>query len=556
METALLLVLACSERLTIPGRSNPESQWAGRCHFSDATEKAGLRFVHTWGSPRMRNMVDSVGSGVGFFDYDGDGQMDIFLAQSGGGESRLYRNEGNWTFTDVTEKAGLKIAGYGMGVAAADYDNDGHQDFFVTSYGRNILFHNSGNGTFTDVTEKAGLEVVNAFSTQAAWADIDNDGHLDLYVTHYIDYRPEMKHVHAGALSKREGFSFFPGPRDYDAVTDTLYRNNGNGTFENITENAGLSPGGKGLGVAFSDLDNDGDQDIFVANDRTPKFLYENDGKGRFREHAFRSGVAVSEDGEATAGMAVAVDDFDGDGLLDLVMTNMIFEFNSLFRNEGGMRFRDIARASHFAEDSYRFVGFGVASLDIDNDGWRDILVNNGHMVDYIDAFSQSMTSKQERQVYLNRGGGQFSDVTRDCGDVYAVRKLGRGLAYADVDDDGKMDLLAADAGERPALYHNATKNSGHWLRIRVSGRKSNRDGIGAKIFVTVGDRTQIQEVRAQSSYLATNDPRNLFGLGENDGADAIELRWPSGRIDRIGPTKADQTILIEEGVELKETAP
>lgn len=531
--------------------------------FTDITAASGIRFRHTWGASKLRTILDSSGAGGGFLDYDNDGDLDIYLVQGGGYTkdgsippdkkltSMLYRNEGHGVFVDVTESAHVGNRGFGMGCAAADYDNDGDQDLLVTNYGRDVFYRNNGDGTFADVTEEAGLDKPVAWSAGAAWGDIDYDGDLDLYVTHYLDFRPGMKGVHASAISKRDGFVLFPGPRDYDGVTDTLYRNNGDGTFTDITQEAGLSQGGNGLGVVFADFDDDGDQDIFVANDKTPNFLYVNDGTGHFTEIAFKVGVAASEDGEDTAGMGAAVGDYDGDGRLDLVITNMIFEYNSLFRNEGEMRFSSQAKKTGFAEDSYQFVGWGVVFLDAENDGWRDIFVNNGHVVDYIDAYSQSWSFKQERFLYRNLGNGKFKNITPDSGDIHGVKKAGRGLAYGDFDNDGDIDLLAMNAGESPNLYRNDGGNTNHWIRIRTVGTTSNRDGIGARIKVTAGGRTQSQDVRSNSSYLSTNDPRPLFGLGRVSRVDTIEIHWPSGQIDRVGPVEVNRTLTIIEGIGL-----
>jgi len=528
--------------------------------FTDVTSAAGIHFAHTWGATRMRDILDATGAGGGFFDYDNDGYLDIYLAQGGGYApdgsippdkkltSALYHNRGDGTFVDVTAAAGIRDRSFGMGCAAADYDNDGDEDLFAANYGRNVLYRNNGDGTFSDVTEQAGLDQPAAWSASAAWGDIDNDGYLDLYVTHYLSFRPDMTGVHSSAISKREGFMFYPGPRDYEAVTDTLYHNNGDGTFSNITHEAGLSPGGKGLGVIFADFDGDGDQDIFVANDKTPNFLYANDGKGHFSEVAFQAGVAVSEDGEETAGMGIAADDYDGDGRIDFAVTNMIFEYNTLAHNDGAMRFSDRAKETGFSETSYQFVGFGIVFLDADNDGWPDLFVNNGHIADYIDAFSQSWTFRQERFLYHNVGGAKFENVTARSGDLQGVKKVGRGLAYGDFDNDGDMDVLAMNAGEPPNLYRNDGGNARNWLRVDTVGTKSNRDGIGASIAVTADGRTQRRDVRPNSSVLSTSDPRLLFGLGQVARVDKIEIRWPSNQIDTIGPVQANRTITVVEG--------
>lgn len=550
---------ACVGQPKLPATAAPGAATDG-FRLQEITAAAGIHFVHTWGAAKLRTILDTTGSGGGFFDYDNDGLLDIYLVQGGDygpdgsippGKtltSVLYHNEGKGTFVDVTKKAGIGNRGFGMGAAAADFDNDGDQDLFVTNYGRNVLYRNNGDGTFADVTEAAGLGEPVAWSGSAAWGDIDNDGDLDLYVTHYLDFRPDMKGVHSSAISKREGFMFFPGPRDYEGVTDSLYRNNADGTFTDVTGSAGLSPANKGLGVVFVDFDDDGDQDIFVADDKTPNFLYRNDGAGGFADVAFEAGVAVSEDGEETAGMGVAVDDYDGDGRVDAAVTNMIFEYNSLYHNDGALRFSDRARHSGFAENSYQFVGFGICFLDADNDGRRDIMVTNGHIADYIDAFSQSWSFRQERFLFHNLGEGRFENVTARSGDIAGVKKVGRGLAYGDFDNDGDMDLLAMNAGEAPNLYRNDGGNRNHWLRVRAVGTRSNRDGVGASVRITAGGHSQRQDVRANSGYLSTHDPRLLFGLGQASRVESIEVRWPSGQIDNVGSIDADRAVTVVEG--------
>ncbi len=562
------LIVTITAALLAPAAGFPEAQPEKetpidmQMRFTDVTEAAGIRFVHTWGAPRMRNMLDSAGGGGGFLDYDNDGDMDIYFVQGGDynkdgslppdkkEHNVLYRNNGNGTFTDVTETAGVGDNGVGMACAAADYDNDGDQDLFVTNYQGDVLYRNNGDGTFTDITEAAGLASPKPWSSGTAFADIDNDGDLDLYIVQYLKFRPDEERISAGALSKRQGFMFFAGPRDYEGVTDVLYRNNGDGTFTDITKEAGLREGGKGIGVVFADLDADGDQDIYISNDNeSPNFLYENDGEGHFREIGFERAVAVSEDGDETSGMSIAVDDYNGDGRLDFVVTNMIFEVNSFYRNEGGgLYFKEVAEETGVGKDSYRHVGFGAVFVDVDNDGWRDLIFSNGHMVDYIDAFSQSFTSKQTRTFYRNLGNGSFEYVRNGYGDIPGPKKLGRGLAYADFDNDGDMDLLTTNAGDRPILCRNDGGNQNHWLRIRTIGTRSNRDGIGARVKVTAGGRTQIGEVRHQCSYYSTHDPRLLFGLGRASRVDAIEVYWPSGQVDRTGPVDADQSITIREG--------
>ncbi len=538
----------CSTHLGPKG--NETKKISHRCSFEDVTEKAGIDFVHSWGAKHMRSIVDSVGSGAGFFDYNNDDLLDIYLLQGANGKSTLYRNNGDGTFSDVTEAAGVANNAIGLGVGAADYDNDGDHDLVVTNFGQSKLYENNGDGTFSDVTERAGIVGGGPFVAHVAFADIENDGDLDLLLVRYVEYDPNKK-VYAGALSKREGFYFFAGPLDYKPTDQSLYRNNADGTFTDITVEAGLNKKAKGCAVAFSDFDGDGDQDFMIANDRFPKFLYENDGTGQFVERGVEAGIAYDEQGDATGGMAVGVDDYDGDGKPDAVITTMLFEHNPLYKNLGGLKFEDVAKQTGLSKDAHRNVAFGLSSVDIDNDGWRDIVITNGHVADYIDAYSQSISSKQYRQVYRNKGEGHFDLITPECGDLY-VKTLGRGLAYGDFDNDGRVDLVTNDAGERSRLYRNITANSNHWLRVKTIGTKSNRDGIGTKIYVTAGGRTQYQEVRAESGYMATNDPRSLFGLGLAGHVDKVELRWPSGAVDVLKDVKVDQMIKVTEGMTTK----
>ncbi len=544
-----------------PGNPGGGEAVSGGGFFTDITEVSGIRFSHSHGGgARLSNILESSGGGVSFCDLDDDGRLDLFLVSGtrldGDGNllgapdsprNAYYHQETDGRFVEMTRAAGLEQDGYGMGAFCADYDNDGDTDLLVTRYGPDSLFRNDGNGQFTDVGKEAGIADAR-WSASAAFGDIDGDGDLDLYVSHYLRFRPNMVGVHSSALSKREGFRFFPGPRDYEGVTDSLYRNMGNGRFEEITEEAGLLSGGKGMGVAFSDFDGDGDLDIYVANDKTANFLYWNDGKGQFTEGAFLAGVAVSEDGEESAGMGLALGDYDGDEDEDLFVTNMVLEYNAFYRNEGDQTFQDLTPATGLAEDSYRFVGFGTGFLDYDNDGLLDLLVLNGHVVDYIEGYSTSMSFQQEPFLYRNDGVGHFVDVSKRAGLFFRHRYVGRGLAFGDVDNDGDIDLLVGTNHGQAYLLRNDVGNASSWIDVKARGTDCNRDGIGALVSVVDGTLKQVAMVRAQYSYLANNDPRVHFGLGARTMVDAVEIRWPCGKVERIEKVPARRHLLAEEG--------
>jgi enediyne biosynthesis protein E4 len=559
---ALLLALGCGPTGSRPVTlGSPAGAFSALPTFTDVTEASGVRFRHTHGGgQRLKNILESLASSTAVCDLSGDGRLDLFLTNGskvdehgaliGGAQhprSAYYRAEPDGTYSDRTEASGLAGDGYGMGAYCADYDNDGDTDLFVTRYGTDALYRNNGDGTFTDVAAEAGVADPR-WSTGAAFGDIDKDGDLDLYVCHYLEFRPDMVGVHASTLSKHEGFYFFPGPRDYEAVTDSLYRNDGNGHFTDITQQAGLLPGGKGLGVVFSDFDGDGNEDIYVTNDKTPKFLYWNRGDGTFTEGAMLAGVAVSEDGEETGGMGIGVDDVDNDGRPDMFITNMIFEYNSLYRNRGDRVFTDITARAHLAEDSYRFVGFGTGFFDYDNDGFLDVVVLNGHVVDYIEAFSTSMTFQQEPQMYRNERDGTFHNVSRESGAFFDRRYAGRSVAFGDLDEDGDIDLLVGTNNGPAYLLRNDGGNRNGWLRVDVQGTHCNRDGFGAVVTVRDGTFVRTHEVRAQYGFMASNDPRVHFGLGARTELAMVEVRWPCGKVESLEHVPVNRVLRATEG--------
>lgn len=508
--------------------------------FTDVAATSGLRFKHNFGAVKLENMLMTVGSGCGLFDYDNDGWLDAFLVNGTyldkdgrvvpekATPHALFHNRGDGTFENVTEAAGLARPSYGQGCACGDFDGDGFVDLYVTNYGPNFLYRNRGDGTFEDVAERSGTGDPR-WSTGAVFFDYDGDGDLDLFLTNYLKFRSDMKGVHASALSKRQGFEFFPGPRDYEAEDDVLYRNNGDGTFKDVSQEAGLVKDGKGLTVITSDFDDDGDQDVFVANDSTANHLYRNDG-GRFSEIATRAGVAYDNNGVETAAMGVDVADANGDGRQDLYVTNMVFEFNNLYENQGKMLFLDTTRRHKLDTDTYRHVGWATRFLDFDHDGYLDCFVANGHVVDYIEGFSQDITYGQQNMLFLGNADGSFTNVADRCGGCFRRKRVSRGAAFGDIDNDGDIDILISNSGDRAELLRNDLPPNRRWLKIRLKGQSPNTYGIGAKVMARLGHRGFSTEIRFASTYLSSSDPTIHLGL-EADVAEArVNVFWPSGK--------------------------
>lgn len=522
--------------------------------FEAIANQAGLRFQHINGATPEKYTPESMGAGGLFFDYNQDGWLDIFIVDSGSlvdeelaarAHSVLYENNGDGTFRDVTAEAGLKNPHYGMGACAADYDNDGYVDLYLTNFGPNILYRNNGDGTFANVTQAAGVGS-GLWSTSCAFGDIDNDGDLDLYVANYVDFDVENNKYCGDPEGRMRTYCH---PHVYNGVPDKLYRNNSDGTFTDITREAGVySTAGKGLGVVCGDYNNDGWIDIYVANDSVPNFLYRNEGNGRFKEVGMWSGVAVNAYGRSEAGMGVAMEDFDNDGLLDVFVTNYDIETNTLYRNMGAGFFRDVTLESGHAEPSLRFVGFGTGFFDFDNDGDLDVMVANGHVVDNIEAYRKNITHAQRNLLFRNEGGGVFREVGVASGAGLALEKVSRGLALGDIDNDGDLDVLITNNGQTVDLLRNDGGNRMNSLLVRVIGTKSNRDGIGARVKLTIGSTTYLRQVKSGSSYLGQNDLRVHFGLGEASCINRLEVRWPSGIVDAAGDLEANQIITVLEG--------
>jgi enediyne biosynthesis protein E4 len=527
--------------------------------FRDITQQAGIRFTHNTGAFGKKYLPETMGPGVAFIDYDNDGWPDIFLVNSMDWPGhvqkhttpKLYHNNHDGTFTDVTHKAGLDIEMYGMGVAVGDYDNDGYDDLFVTAYGQSHLFHNNGNGTFTDVTQKVGLLGPNEFSTSAAWVDYDKDGHLDLVVANYVQWSPE-KDLYCTLEGKSKSYCT---PESYKGTSVRLWHNRGDGTFEDATQKAGLNDAtSKTLGVAVLDYDNDGWPDLLFSNDTQPNKLYRNNGNGTFTEKAVVAGVAFSEDGVARAGMGVDAADYDHSGYPSLLITNFANQMLSLYHNEGKGLFVDEAPRSDVGRASLLTLGFGCFFFDYDLDGWPDVLVANGHIDPDIQRVQTNVKYAMPPHLFRNLGKGKFAEVTKSMGAAFSLPRVARGAAYADINNDGRLDLLIGTNGGAAVLFRNelptgtAAGAANRSLRFKLVGTKSNRDGIGATVKLTSGGETQTQMLRSGSSYLSASELVLTFGLAQRDAADSVEIRWPSAAVEKLSNVRAGQTVTVTEG--------
>ena len=519
--------------------------------FVNVAAAAGISFRHQNGASRDKHMFETFGSGLAWIDYDNDGWLDLFFANgadlAAGKPSPgnvLYRNLGNGKFADVTTQAG--VAGNGMfatGATAGDYDNDGFLDLYVTGYGRNQLFRNNGDGTFTDVTTKAGV-AGGGWSSSAAWLDYDRDGFLDLFVARYLDY--DIKNAPYCGF-KKEGYRMYCDPQQFDGLPDLLYHNNRDGTFTEVSRKAGVAnPAGKGLGVAVGDVDLDGWPDIFIANDGVRNFLYRNKGDGTFTDVTYGAGVGFDMNGKALAGMGTEIADYDGDGRPDIFFTAFSREYNTLYRNLGKLVFED-ATLKAGLQSGLLTLAFGTKLFDFDNDGDLDIFCTNGHVTDNVKLYDPQLSYQQPDLLYENLGGGRFRDVSAESGPAFRIRHVGRGAAVADVDNDGDLDLVVSDCGGPPLVLRNAGGNRNHWIAIRARGRESNRFGIGAKVRVTSGGRTQLREINPYGSYLSTSDVRLYFGLGGATSAARLEIEWPSGKKQALENVPANQVLLLDE---------
>ena len=544
--------------------------------FVDVAREAGLNARTIYGGEhKNKYLLETTGCGVAFYDYDHDDWLDIFLVNGSRLEgfpagraptSHLFRNNRDGTFTDVTVKAGLAHTGWGQACCIGDYDNDGWDDLFLSCYGQNVLYRNNGDGTFTDVTEKAGLRQSKVrWNTGCAFLDYDRDGHLDLFVANYIDFDIKTAPLPEAAGCAYKGIQVACGPPGLNGGKNILYHNNGDGTFRDVSEKAGMwgTAGTYGLSLVVTDLDNDGWPDLYVANDSTAATLYQNQKDGTFKDMAIEAGVAYSPDGKPQAGMGVSVGDFNRDGFLDLVKTNFAGDTDSLYLNLGDGTFEDHTYRSGLGINT-RLLGWGVGFFDMDNDGWLDILISNGHVYPEVDGAHVDSPYAQHKYLYRNLRNGQFEEVTPLAGPGINTPAPARGCAFGDYDNDGDIDVVVNCVNALPQLLR-CDAAPGHvprnWIKIRVVGRKSNRSGIGARITVTTGKASakplvQIEEVRSGGSYFSQNDMRIHFGLDQAKEAEEVEIRWPSGAVDKLTALPANHLYVVEEGGKILKTMP
>jgi len=521
--------------------------------FVDVASEAGLHFEHVTARAGRFYYVETYGGGGAFFDYDDDGDLDVYLCNGADlpghvseipPTNMLYRNEGDGTFADVTAASGTGHTGYGSGCAVGDYDRDGDLDLFVTNFNDpNTLYRNNGDGTFTDITETARVGDTR-WSTSTTFLDYDNDGWLDLYAGNYVDFTLENNKV-CDAL----GIRSYCHPDVYNGVPDILLHNNGDGTFTDVSRDAGiLDPvPGRALGVVCGDYDEDGYTDIFVANDETQNFLFHNNGDGTFTDIALYAGCGYFEDGKTGAGMGTDFGDYDNDGHLDILVCNFSFEINQLFRNNLDGTFTDVSYVSSLAEPSILLLSFGTAFFDCDNDGDQDIFTANGHVLDNVHLFRDDVTFAQKNKLYRNDSQGTFTDISLRSGALFHEEKVSRAAIFGDYDNDGDIDILVANEESTPTLMRNETANGNNWISIKAIGTRSNPNGIGARVKVIAGDLVQVDEIRSGYSYLSANDLRIHFGLAHHQSVDLIEIRWPSGLLQTLRNVPANQILTVVE---------
>ena len=529
-------------------------------NFVDITAASGVHFQHVASHTSKKYLPETMGAGVALFDYDNDGRLDIFLVNGAPLSdptpkgtipektgpmhwNRLFHQKSDGTFEDVTEKAGLQGAGYGMGAAVSDYDNDGFEDLYVTAYGGNKLYHNNGDGTFTDVTSQAGVGG-SGWSTSAAWVDLDNDGRLDLVVLRYLQW--DFDDLWCG--DHKEGFRAYCHPDMFKAIAPLVYHNEGDGRFTEVGEKMGLAIPGKGLGIAIADYDRDGRIDLFVANDSMPEFLFHNKGGGRFEEKGLLSQVAVDEDGRTYAGMGVDFEDFNNDGLPDLVVDNLANQMYAIYQNAGDGTFTYTTRATGMGRISMLHSGWGLRLIDYDNDGWKDLLIAQGLDLDTIELTSPQLHYREPMLLARNTGHG-FVDVSAASGGVFHEAWAARGLATGDLDNDGRIDAVVSTNDGPAHVIRNETKTENHWLTLKLVGHRSNRDAIGAVVKIVTPKGSQYATVSTASSYLSSSDKRVHFGLGSATVAGAVEIHWPSGINQVLKDVHADQIRQVDEPV-------
>jgi enediyne biosynthesis protein E4 len=526
--------------------------------FVDVTSSLGVQFQHAAPHTSKKYLLETMGSGVALFDYDNDGRLDLFavngaeindpsspgtIPQKTGPKywNRLYHQKPDGGFQDVTEQAGLQGVGYGMGVAVGDYDNDGFEDLFVAGYGGNHLYHNNGNGTFTDVTDKAGV-AGGGWSTSAAWVDLDGDGLLDLVVVRYLQW--DFNDIWCG--ERKQGYRSFCHPDEFQAIAPLVYHNDGNGHFTDITKQAGFAKAGKGLGIAIADFNGDGHIDVFIANDSVPEFLYQNKGDGTFEEVGLFAGVGVDGDGHAYAGMGVDFADYENDGLPDIVVSDLAYQKYSLYHNNGDGTFAYSSDSTGLGPMTFLHSGWGMRFIDYDNDGLKDLLVAQAHVMDTIELNYPQLRYREPMLLARNTGQG-FVDVSNQSGAAFHEPWASRGLAIGDIDNDGRLDAVITENGGPMHILHNETNTQNHWLTLDMVGHKSNRDAIGAAVKIVTAQGEQHATVTTCGSYLSSSDKRLHFGLGLQSTVKEIDIRWPSGISQTLHDVKGGQVLRIEE---------
>ena len=550
--------------VTLPFMTNsvaqqpPKAQSAATSvQFTDIRKAAGITFVQDSTGSEEKYYLETMGTGVAWLDYDQDGLMDLYFVQTGATDaykptkplkSALYHNNGDGTFTDVTEKA--KVGGeghYGQGVAVGDFDNDGFPDMYVTGYGSAILYHNNGNGTFTDVTAKAQVADQGEWSTSAGWFDYDKDGWLDLVVTNYLEWTPKNN---TWCGERKPGYRSYCAPGNYKGQKTALYHNNHDGTFTDVSVKSGVGlPESKGMGLVLADFNGDGWPDIAIANDTWPNFLFQNNHDGTFTDVSLISGLAASEDGRYEAGMGIDAADVDGDGLLDVYITHLDFELNRLYHDNGDGTFTDATYSSGIGNKAMLLSGVAAKFLDYDNDGWADIVQANGAMVDNVNLYHSLVTYKEPLLMFHNTGDGHFEKVSDALGPDFNRPVAGRGLATADFLNNGKMGVAVICRGESPEIMRNDGDNPNHWLEVFLVGTKSNRDAIGSVLKLTAGDLVRVDQAKGGTSYMSASDPRIHFGLGRRSKIDSLVITWPSGQVDKLVNVPTDAIITVKEGV-------
>jgi len=529
---------------------------AGVCvaalRFSDVTGQTGITFVHTDGGCGTRYAVETMTAGLALFDYDNDGDVDVYLLNGAPlkgckfetvPRNGLYRNEGGMRFTDVTEESGLGDTGYGLAVVVGDYDNDGDADVYLNNFGPNVLYRNNGDGTFTDVTAEAGVANGEKFGAGVCFLDADGDGDLDLYVSNYIEWSYETHRTNTV-----RGYPVYMGPPNFPGLTDVLYRNNGDGTFTDVSEAAGIAMVGTGMGMICADYDNDGDTDIFVANDMAGNFLFVNDGKGHFEDFGLLSGFAYDINGEEHGSMGVGCGDYDNDGRLDFYVTSYQGQFTTLYRNAGDGLLEDVTMDTGAGDGTLPAVTWGNDFVDFDNDGDRDIFVACGHLQTNVEQWDDTTTYRTPNIVFENLGNGRFKNVSAQAGDGLAVRQSSRGAAFDDLDGDGDVDVVVLNSRGPATVLRNDSEPQGHWLQVRLRGTRTNRDGVGAHVRVYAGDRVWLDEVHRGAGYQSCYGQRLYFGLGDVDAIDRVEVHWVGGATEVYRGIQPDRQVVLVEG--------